>query len=238
MGVGGVSRYTIVFFSNQLTPKRHTNNAKTVEAYQTEWKKKIGLIARAVCILTHSLLIIDLSIDLTVSSCMTRRSASSQQPNVMCTESRCPGCGPKLRAYSNPLPSTLVRPPLLSQVGSHPHFTPLSRLCHPLAGSADKSSSFYVGDSAGRKGDFSAAASDRKFALNVGVDFHTPEVSSPSQLSLERRILIQVSGYRNISSKNPPRTMRSQGFIHLPFLLAVRTASHPSVNIVVYVSLT
>jgi hypothetical protein len=51
LGVDGVSRYAIVFFSNQLTPKRHATNAKTVEAYQTEWKKKIGLIARAVRIL-------------------------------------------------------------------------------------------------------------------------------------------------------------------------------------------
>lgn len=62
LGVGGVSRYAIVFFSNQLTPKRHANNAKTVETYQTEWKKKIGLIARAVCILTRPLLIINLYI--------------------------------------------------------------------------------------------------------------------------------------------------------------------------------
>jgi len=68
------------------------------------------------------------------------------------------------------------------------HFTHVTRpspLCHRLAASTDKSASFYVGDSAGRKGDFSAAASDRKFALNVGVDFHTPEVGSPSHLSPE-----------------------------------------------------
>ena len=58
-GVDGVSRYAVVFFSNQLTPKRHANNAKTVEAYQTEWKKKIGLIARAVRIPTFPLYIID-----------------------------------------------------------------------------------------------------------------------------------------------------------------------------------
>ncbi len=34
-------------------------------------------------------------------------------------------------------------------------------------------SSFYVGDAAGRPGDFSC--SDRKFARNIGITFHTPE---------------------------------------------------------------
>ena len=38
----------------------------------------------------------------------------------------------------------------------------------------DKSASFYVGDAAGRANDF--ASTDRKFALNVGVQFYTPEV--------------------------------------------------------------
>lgn len=37
----------------------------------------------------------------------------------------------------------------------------------------DKERSFYCGDAAGRKGDFSD--SDRKFALNIGIDFFTPE---------------------------------------------------------------
>ncbi|TFY66830.1 hypothetical protein EVG20_g4266, partial [Dentipellis fragilis] len=37
----------------------------------------------------------------------------------------------------------------------------------------DKEASFYVGDAAGRPGDF--AATDRKFALNVGIKFYTPE---------------------------------------------------------------
>ncbi|KAH9975259.1 polynucleotide kinase 3 phosphatase-domain-containing protein [Lactifluus volemus] len=37
----------------------------------------------------------------------------------------------------------------------------------------DKNTSFYVGDAAGRAGDF--ASTDRKFALNVGVQFYTPE---------------------------------------------------------------
>jgi hypothetical protein len=34
--------------------------------------------------------------------------------------------------------------------------------------------SFFVGDAAGRNGDF--ASTDRKWALNVGVKFYTPEV--------------------------------------------------------------
>jgi bifunctional polynucleotide phosphatase/kinase len=38
---------------------------------------------------------------------------------------------------------------------------------------ADKAQSFFIGDAAGRAGDF--AATDRKWALNVGVPFFTPE---------------------------------------------------------------
>ena len=64
LGADGVGSYAVVFFSNQLTPKRHTNSAKAVEAYQTEWKKKIGLIARAVRIPTLPLHIIDPCIDM------------------------------------------------------------------------------------------------------------------------------------------------------------------------------
>ncbi|EPQ59072.1 PNK3P-domain-containing protein [Gloeophyllum trabeum ATCC 11539] len=37
----------------------------------------------------------------------------------------------------------------------------------------DKSASFYVGDAAGRAGDF--ASTDRKWAINVGIPFFTPE---------------------------------------------------------------
>jgi len=40
-------------------------------------------------------------------------------------------------------------------------------------GGVKKEGSFYVGDAAGRKGDFSC--SDRKFASNVGLTFYTPE---------------------------------------------------------------
>ena len=45
----------------------------------------------------------------------------------------------------------------------------------PLIVAKDKSGSYYVGDAAGRAADF--ASTDRKFALNVDVQFYTPEVS-------------------------------------------------------------
>jgi bifunctional polynucleotide phosphatase/kinase len=38
----------------------------------------------------------------------------------------------------------------------------------------DKKDSYLVGDAAGRPDDF--ASTDRKFALNVGIQFYTPEV--------------------------------------------------------------
>ena len=38
----------------------------------------------------------------------------------------------------------------------------------------DKKDSYFVGDAAGRADDF--ASTDRKFALNVGIQFFTPEV--------------------------------------------------------------
>ncbi len=39
----------------------------------------------------------------------------------------------------------------------------------------DKKDSYFVGDAAGRADDF--ASTDRKFALNIGIQFYTPEVS-------------------------------------------------------------
>lgn len=49
----------------------------------------------------------------------------------------------------------------------------------------DKSSSFFVGDAAGRPTDF--AGTDRKWALNVGIPFFTPEVSPIFCLSQSHR---------------------------------------------------
>ena len=122
-------------------------------------------------------------------------------------------------AHLHPLP--------VSQLKTHPRFTPPSPPCHSVVTPTEKSASFYVGDSAGRRGDFSATASDRKFALNVGVDFHTPEVSSPSHVSFELRVLIQVHDHRNIFLANRLQSTRSQGFIRLPFQLGVRARSLP-----------
>jgi bifunctional polynucleotide phosphatase/kinase len=39
----------------------------------------------------------------------------------------------------------------------------------------DKKDSYFVGDAAGRADDF--ASTDRKFALNAGIQFYTPEVT-------------------------------------------------------------
>lgn len=41
---------------------------------------------------------------------------------------------------------------------------------------SDKEASFFVGDAAGRPSDH--ASTDRKWALNVGIPFWTPEVRS------------------------------------------------------------
>jgi hypothetical protein len=60
-------------------------------------------------------------------------------------------------------------------IGYLESFPPSTEGC-PLIVAKDKSASYYVGDAAGRANDF--ASTDRKFALNVGVQFYTPEVSS------------------------------------------------------------
>ncbi|KAL5514211.1 hypothetical protein ACEPAG_2299 [Sanghuangporus baumii] len=49
----------------------------------------------------------------------------------------------------------------------------LERLANEAGVVIDKGKSFFVGDAAGRKGDF--ASTDRKFAENIGVKFCTPE---------------------------------------------------------------
>ena len=120
------------------------------------------------------------------------------------------------------MPLSSCRPARIS-----PTLHPVVTLHCPLAAPTDKSASFYVGDSAGRKGDFSAAASDRKFALNVGVDFHTPEVGSPSQLSLGLPVLIQLDCRRNTFLANRPRSTPSPVFTRPPFPSGVRTLFSP-----------
>ncbi|KAL4257411.1 PNK3P-domain-containing protein [Pleurotus pulmonarius] len=52
-------------------------------------------------------------------------------------------------------------------------WTELERMVAEFGQEIDKEQSFFVGDAAGRKGDF--AGTDRKWALNVGIKFYTPE---------------------------------------------------------------
>lgn len=64
-------------------------------------------------------------------------------------------------------------------IGKGYNFVSLACLCQKyviflLILVQDKKDSYFVGDAAGRPDDF--ASTDRKFALNVGIQFHTPEV--------------------------------------------------------------
>ncbi|KAF9493422.1 PNK3P-domain-containing protein [Pleurotus eryngii] len=52
-------------------------------------------------------------------------------------------------------------------------WTELERMIAESGQEINKDQSFFVGDAAGRKGDF--AGTDRKWALNVGIKFYTPE---------------------------------------------------------------
>ena len=72
----------------------------------------------------------------------------------------------------------------------------------------DKKDSYFVGDAAGRADDF--ASTDRKFALNVGIQFYTPEVKRSSTIRVEWKSL-SLSNPRNISSKYLRHHILSQG---------------------------
>jgi hypothetical protein len=63
----------------------------------------------------------------------------------------------------------------------------------------DRAASFFVGDAAGRKGDF--ACTDRKWALNVGIAFQTPEVGRP--------------GRRSVCTRRSPRGLMQEYFLGL-----------------------
>ncbi|KAG6335223.1 hypothetical protein ID866_3868 [Astraeus odoratus] len=68
----------------------------------------------------------------------------------------------------------------------------------------DKEGSFFVGDAAGRPGDF--ASTDRKWALNIGIPFYTPEVLDsfcPSILSLTDAVQEFFLGLPSASYKLP-----------------------------------
>jgi len=72
-----------------------------------------------------------------------------------------------------------------------------------LNNAADKSTSFFVGDAAGRqypkgKGDFSST--DRKWAQNVGITFYTPEVD----IFRDWKFLRELKLYQEYFLKLPP----------------------------------
>ena len=76
----------------------------------------------------------------------------------------------------------------------------------------NQAETFFVGDAAGRKRDHSA--SDRKFAINVGIRFHTPEVRTLIAL---RNIYNFCA--RSISSRRLRSHFNSTGFIRPVFVI-------------------
>ena len=79
-------------------------------------------------------------------------------------------------------------------------------MLHPR--SQDKKDSYFVGDAAGRADDF--ASTDRKLALNVGIQFYTPEVKGLSIIRMGWKTPT-LSDPRNISSKYLRHNILSQG---------------------------
>lgn len=70
-------------------------------------------------------------------------------------------------------PATGMWVNLLKSLEEEIHTTTQNEMKQKMVIQWDFKNSVFVGDAAGRKGDF--ACSDRKFAYNVGIDFHTPE---------------------------------------------------------------
>ena len=60
----------------------------------------------------------------------------------------------------------------------------------------DLAASFFVGDAAGRHGDH--ASTDRKWALNIGISFWTPEVIALNHR--QARVLTMIEGVLSQSS--------------------------------------
>ena len=84
---------------------------------------------------------------------------------------------PGVRYEIESKPETSRFPPLryslpVSLVKSQPRLTPIRHLAATPA-AAGNSAPFYGGDSVGRRHGFNATVPDSKFALNIGVDFHT-----------------------------------------------------------------
>jgi bifunctional polynucleotide phosphatase/kinase len=72
--------------------------------------------------------------------------------------------------------------------------------------SKDKNDSYFVGDAAGRPDDF--ASTDRKFAINAGIKFYTPEVRCHFVHGSETNV--EVINLRNTSSKSLLHRILSQ----------------------------
>lgn len=146
-------RYAVVLISNQAL------RAGALE----DWKKKIPLIASAVC---HLSFLVSLPPPDTAKSCQMFRSAYLLRVPRTGTGSRCLACGTSSNASSKSNISTLVRTP-----AAHVHEAQ-KMMPHTHT---DKKAAFFVGDAAGRADDF--ASTDRKWAINIGIPFHTPEVN-------------------------------------------------------------
>jgi bifunctional polynucleotide phosphatase/kinase len=81
----------------------------------------------------------------------------------------------------------------------------------------DKAASYFVGDAAGRPGDH--ASTDRKWAMNIGIPFFTPEVTITVLAirvhfeKLSTGILPQSSRTRLLSANRFPSVLSSQMFV-------------------------
>jgi bifunctional polynucleotide phosphatase/kinase len=75
-----------------------------------------------------------------------------------------------------------------------------------LSTHADKDSSFFVGDAAGRKGDHSCV--DRAFAANIGIKFFTPEnyvKGGTDKEEFEWDFIYNRAGFTNVAPGEAPR---------------------------------
>jgi bifunctional polynucleotide phosphatase/kinase len=129
-----------------------------------EWKKKISLIAAAVRLTPGVIRFRLLIFVLDISGASDTRTPVSN----ICShgERRAP------EAHAWDVARTRAH---FCPRRSHDRSFRVLLVSEPFAHSLqDKNNSYFVGDAAGRADDF--ASTDRKFALNVGIQFYTPEV--------------------------------------------------------------